>query len=82
MYGQECTVVVNNTEVMDKYKNPLVWWGNYGTKPALQCEYAHAMGNGVGNLKEYWDVYEAYPNLSGWIYLGLGKIRQFMKKHL
>ena len=56
---------VNNTEVMDKYKNPLVWWGNYGTKPALQCEYAHAMGNGVGNLKEYWDVYEAYPNLQG-----------------
>ena len=56
---------VNNLEVMDKYKNPLVWWGNYGTKPALQCEYAHAMGNGVGNLKEYWDVYEAYPNLQG-----------------
>ena len=56
---------VNDTEVMDKYKNPLVWWGNYGTKPALQCEYAHAMGNGVGNLKEYWDVYEAYPNLQG-----------------
>ena len=23
------------------------------------------MGNGVGNLKEYWDVYEAYPNLQG-----------------
>lgn len=56
---------VNNLEVMDKYKNPLVWWGNYGTKPAFQCEYAHAMGNGVGNLKEYWDVYEQYPNLQG-----------------
>ena len=63
---------VNDTEVMDKYKNPLVWWGNYGTKPALQCEYAHAMGNGVGNLKEYWDVYEAYQNLQGgfiWDYI-------------
>ena len=56
---------VNNLDKMDKYANPLVWWGNYGTKPAFQCEYAHAMGNGIGNLKEYWDVYESYPNLQG-----------------
>lgn len=56
---------VNNPDVMDKAKNPLIWWGNYGTKPALQCEYAHAMGNGIGNLKEYWDVYEKYPILQG-----------------
>ncbi len=25
-------------------------------KPYIMCEYAHAMGNAVGNLKEYWDV--------------------------
>ena len=56
---------VNKLDEMDKYSNPLVWWGNYGTKPAFQCEYAHAMGNGIGNLKEYWDVYEKYPNLQG-----------------
>lgn len=24
-------------------------------KPYFMCEYAHAMGNAVGNLKEYWD---------------------------
>ena len=24
--------------------------------PYLMMEYAHAMGNGIGNLKEYWDV--------------------------
>ena len=29
------------------------------------CEYAHAMGNSVGNLQDYWDVIEAYPNLIG-----------------
>ena len=23
------------------------------------------MGNGIGNLDEYWDVYEKYPNLQG-----------------
>ena len=57
---------VNQPETLiDKIKNPLIWWGKYGTKPALQCEFAHAMGNGVGNLKEYWDVYEKYPNIQG-----------------
>ncbi|GAB2750686.1 beta-galactosidase LacZ [Salinifilum aidingensis] len=34
-------------------------------KPFLLCEYAHAMGNSVGNLQEYWDVFERYPNLHG-----------------
>ena len=29
------------------------------------CEYAHAMGNGPGNIKEYWDVIRAYPRLMG-----------------
>lgn len=29
-----------------------------GGKPYFICEYAHAMGNGVGNLQEYWDVIE------------------------
>lgn len=37
---------------------------NY-TKPFLQCEYAHAMGNSLGNFQEYWDVYERYPKLQG-----------------
>lgn len=27
-------------------------------KPYFICEYAHAMGQGVGNLKDYWDVIE------------------------
>ncbi|MBR1920731.1 MAG: beta-galactosidase, partial [Kiritimatiellae bacterium] len=34
-------------------------------KPFIMCEYAHAMGNAVGNLKEYWDVIYAYPALFG-----------------
>ena len=28
-------------------------------------EYAHAMGNSVGNLQDYWDIIETYPNLQG-----------------
>src|SRR5665648_202185 len=35
------------------------------TKPYIQCEYAHAMGNSVGNLQDYWDVIEKYPSLQG-----------------
>lgn len=31
---------------------------NWRRQPYFMCEYAHAMGNGVGNLKEYWDVIE------------------------
>ena len=34
-------------------------------KPAIIIEYAHAMGNSVGNLQDYWDIIEKYPNLQG-----------------
>jgi beta-galactosidase len=43
--------------------------GNYGksgnSKPLILCEYAHAMGNSTGNLYQYWDQFELYPNLQG-----------------
>ncbi|UFH34347.1 glycoside hydrolase family 2 TIM barrel-domain containing protein [Flavobacterium acetivorans] len=35
------------------------------TKPLVQCEYAHAMGNSMGGFKEYWDLYEKYDKLQG-----------------
>lgn len=35
------------------------------TKPMIQCEYAHAMGNSEGGFKEYWDLIRKYPNLQG-----------------
>lgn len=31
---------------------------NGSSKPLFLCEYAHAMGNAIGNLQEYWDVME------------------------
>lgn len=34
-------------------------------KPHIICEYAHAMGNGPGGLKEYWDVFYTYKRLQG-----------------
>lgn len=42
---------------------------NYGqsqnNRPYIASEYAHAMGNSMGNFKEYWDVIEKYDKLQG-----------------
>ena len=45
-------------------------------KPFMMREYAHAMGNSVGNLKEYWDVIYADSSICGaaiwdWVDQGL-----------
>lgn len=38
---------------------------NNPTRPLIQCEYAHAMGNSMGGLKEYWDLIRKYPSYQG-----------------
>ena len=35
------------------------------SRPLLLCEYSHAMGNGPGDLKDYWDLFYAEPRLAG-----------------
>lgn len=35
------------------------------SRPLIMCEYAHAMGNSMGNFKDYWDVIKKYPVLQG-----------------
>ena len=35
------------------------------TQPLILCEYAHAMGNSLGNFQDYWDVIRRYPKLQG-----------------
>ncbi len=34
-------------------------------KPYLMCEYAHAMGNGPGDLEDYWQIIQKNPVLTG-----------------
>ena len=34
-------------------------------RPIIQCEYAHAMGNSMGGLKEYCDQFRKYPQAQG-----------------
>ena len=43
---------------MDKYANTF-------DKPMFICEYAHAMGNAIGNLKEYWESIESSNSIIG-----------------
>ena len=48
------------------------------SKPYFICEYVHAMGNGCGNMQEYWDVIESNPVFMGacvwdWVDQGLYK---------
>lgn len=38
---------------------------NNPKRPLIQCEYAHAMGNSLGSLKEYWDIIREQPNYQG-----------------
>ena len=33
--------------------------------PFYLCEYSHAMGNGPGDVKDYWDIIYKYPKLIG-----------------
>ncbi len=47
-----------------------------GKRPFIMCEYISAMGNGVGNLGEYWDAIESHDGLQGgfiwqWVEHGL-----------
>lgn len=34
-------------------------------RPFFLCEYGHAMGQGPGNLQEYWDLIYKHPSLLG-----------------
>lgn len=47
-------------------------------RPFMMREYAHAMGNSVGNLEEYWEIIYADPSIAGaaiwdWVDQGLAK---------
>lgn len=37
----------------------------YQHKPFILCEYAHAMGNSLGNFQKYMDAFEKYPRCIG-----------------
>lgn len=68
------TTMYTAVEVMEKLGNR-----SDLPRPHILCEYAHAMGNGPGSLKEYWETMYKYDRLQGgfvWEWLDHG-IRQF-----
>ncbi len=51
------------------------------SRPLILCEYAHAMGNSVGNLQDYWDVIDAHDQLQGgfiwdWVDQGFRQVNE------
>ncbi len=49
---------------------------NNPKRPLIQCEYSHAMGNSLGNFKDYWNAFRKYDVLQGgfiwdWVDQGL-----------
>ena len=55
------------------------WEGSDGgPRPVMTSEYAHSMGNALGNFKEYWDEINSTPRLLGgfiwdWVDQGIGR---------
>ncbi len=48
-----------NIYFLDEYADTTI------PKPLILCEYAHAMGNSVGNLQDYWDMIVSHAKLQG-----------------
>lgn len=54
--------------------------------PLIQCEYAHAMGNSLGNFQDYWDAIEKYKYLQGgfiwdWVDQGIAAYNEKGQKY-
>ncbi|MGJ7033233.1 glycoside hydrolase family 2 TIM barrel-domain containing protein [Niabella hirudinis] len=73
-----------NTDVIcPQYPSPsyVAWQKNSKDgRPYIMSEYAHIMGNSLGNFKEYWDAIESTPGTQGgyiweWIDQGIDTVK-------
>ena len=66
-------------EIAQREDDHCTWIGSDGgPRPVLTSEYAHAMGNALGNFKEYWDEINSHPRMLGgfiWDWVDQGIIR-------
>lgn len=48
-------------------KETIIDWAekNHNNQPIFLCEYAHSMGNGPGDIWDYWETFFQYKNLLG-----------------
>ena len=53
-------------EIAQRDGDCCTWEGSDGgPRPVLTSEYAHCMGNALGNFKEYWDEINSHPRMLG-----------------
>ncbi len=53
-------------EIANQTGDHCTWVGSDGgPRPVLTSEYAHCMGNALGNFKEYWDEINSHPRMLG-----------------
>lgn len=53
-------------EIAQREGDRCTWVGSDGgSRPVLTSEYAHCMGNALGNFKEYWDEINSHPRMLG-----------------
>ena len=53
-------------EIAQREGDHCTWVGSDGgPRPVLTSEYAHAMGNAMGNFQEYWDEINSHPRMLG-----------------
>ena len=66
-------------EIANRTGDRCTWVGSDGgPRPVLTSEYAHSMGNALGNFKEYWDEINSNPRMLGgfiWDWVDQGIIR-------
>ncbi len=69
-----------NTDIQasmyDRIPQLIKYAENNPKRPLILCEYSHAMGNSLGNFKDYWDIIRKYDVLQGgfiwdWVDQGL-----------
>ena len=63
-------VASDYVDVVSRMYPPVDWCERfcneaYSSRPLLLCEYSHAMGNGPGDLSDYWEVIRKYDNFMG-----------------
>ncbi|MGB7068880.1 MAG: glycoside hydrolase family 2 TIM barrel-domain containing protein [Pyrinomonadaceae bacterium] len=73
----------NTDMIVPQYPDP-DWLVAYSkgkeNRPLIMSEFAHIMGNSLGNYKDYWDVIESQPRLQGgfiweWIDQGIDVVK-------
>ena len=73
IHCEDASRINRESKVADVYSrmySGISEWEGYGKdtndmRPHFLCEYSHAMGNGPGDVCDYWEVIYKYPKLIG-----------------